>query len=100
MSVNELRQRLAAGNSLQIIDVREPIEFHTHNIGGINIPLAQLPQQADVLNWNKASEIIVLCQAGIRSKTAQSILNEKGYTHVRNLQGGLLALRRLNNKSN
>jgi rhodanese-related sulfurtransferase len=47
------------------------------------------------VGWNKNDEIIVICQAGLRSETAQSILQQNGYQNVRNLIGGLLALRRM-----
>lgn len=78
-----------------LLDVREPIEFHTFNIGGINIPLLQLKESVSSLNLNKNEEIIVMCKVGLRSATAQSILQEMGYTRVKNLEGGLLAVRKI-----
>ena len=95
IEARELLERLQSQENMHLLDVREPIEFHTHNIGGINLPLAQLIQNPERLNWPKTAEIIVICQAGIRSETAQSILQQNGYEHVRNLTGGLLALRKL-----
>jgi rhodanese-related sulfurtransferase len=80
---------------LHLLDVREPIEYHTYNIGGLNIPLSKLEGYLEKEGWNKNDEIIVICQAGLRSETAQSILQQRGYPNVRNLTGGLLALRRI-----
>lgn len=91
----ELHERLTAGERLQILDVREPIEFHTHNIGGENIPLGKLTQDPDDLPFDEGDEIILICQAGLRSRTAQQIFQQNGYTDTRNLTGGLLALRKL-----
>jgi rhodanese-related sulfurtransferase len=91
----ELHERLTSGEQLQILDVREPIEFHTRNIGGENIPLGKLSQEPDDLPFEEGDEIILICQAGLRSRTAQQILQQNGYTHTRNLTGGLLALRKL-----
>jgi rhodanese-related sulfurtransferase len=91
----ELLCRLNNGEQLHLLDVREPIEYHTHNIGGLNIPLGKLTEHIKELGWNENDEIIVICQAGLRSETAQSILQQNGYHNIRNLTGGLLALRRL-----
>lgn len=75
-----------------ILDVREAIEFHTFNIGGENISLGKLAQvlENDDLSFEKDDNIVVICQHGIRSKTAQIMLQNAGYTHVKNLKGGLI----------
>lgn len=91
----ELLQRLNSNQNLLLLDVREPIEFHTYNIGGSNIPVGQLAGRIDELEWDTADEIILICKAGIRSRTAQSILQQNGYTNTRNLTGGLTAIQRL-----
>ncbi|MFD1257751.1 rhodanese-like domain-containing protein [Mucilaginibacter terrae] len=97
ISAAELQNRINNGEEVQVLDVREPIEYHTHNIGGINIALSKLEVNFRQLSWNKTDEIIVICQAGLRSQTAQLILQQNGYQNVRNLTGGLLALRRVKN---
>ncbi|PJJ79012.1 rhodanese-like domain-containing protein [Mucilaginibacter auburnensis] len=86
-----LKQR----TQVNILDVREVIEFHTYNIGGVNLPLSRLYDNVDNTGFNKTDEIVVICKAGIRSKTAQAILLQNGYTNVKNLSGGLLAIQRL-----
>ena len=95
ISAIEMAERLKQHQAVNILDVREPIEHHTWNIGGINIPLGSLEQDLDNLKWNKDEEIVVVCRAGIRSKTAKSILELNGYKNIRNLTGGLLALQRI-----
>ncbi len=94
ITAKELKERLASGHSLKLIDVREELEYHTFNIGGDNIPLGKLPQQSEDLDFDKSGEIIVLCQRGIRSRTGQQILQSAGFTNVKNLEGGLLAYRK------
>ena len=96
IDVHELSERLIDGERLNLLDVREVIEFHTYNIGGTNIPLSKVAENSTMLGYNKTDEIIVVCRAGIRSKTACLILMEDGYRHVRNLTGGLMALQKLN----
>lgn len=95
IKATELIERLNHGEALQLLDVREPIEFHTYNIGGSNIPVGQLIDRLDELEWGADDEIILVCKAGIRSRTAQSILQQNGYTNTRNLTGGLTAIQRL-----
>jgi rhodanese-related sulfurtransferase len=95
ISAKEMLERLERGEAMNILDVREPIEFHTRNIGGLNIPLGNMEQQLDDLEWDKDDEIIVVCRAGIRSATAKSILALNGYENIRNLSGGLMALQKI-----
>ncbi len=91
----ELFTRLNQGESLNLLDVREEIEFHTYNIGGKNIPLSKFNENIDRAGYNKTDEIIVICMVGLRSETASIMLVDKGYAHARNLTGGLLALQKL-----
>lgn len=95
ISGTELLERLDKGEQLNMIDVRESIEYHTYNIGGINIPLARLTQNLEKVTDNKTAEIIVICKVGLRSQTASGLLAEHGYSNVRNLTGGLLAIQKL-----
>jgi rhodanese-related sulfurtransferase len=95
ISAQEILERLEQRQPINILDVREPIEFHTWNVGGVNVPLGQLEQQIGELHWNKSEEIIVVCRAGIRSATAKSILTLNGYGNIRNLSGGLMALQKI-----
>ncbi|NEU06853.1 rhodanese-like domain-containing protein [Flavihumibacter sp. R14] len=99
MTVNELKRRLDLQEPVQIIDVREQLEFHTFNIGGENIPLGNLLAEVDDLEFDKNLELVVVCQRGIRSETARRVLSGNGFTNVMNLSGGLLAWRKLFYKS-
>jgi len=90
-----LLHRIKNGEHVNLLDVREEIEYHTHNIGGKNIPLSQFDKLVKQLNYNKTDEIIVICKAGLRSQTAQSVLIQNGYQNVKNLTGGLIALHKL-----
>jgi len=91
----ELFTRLGKEESLNLLDVREEIEFHTYNIGCKNIPLSKFIENIDKAGYNKTGEIIVICKVGLRSGTACNILIEKGYENARNLTGGLLALQKI-----
>jgi rhodanese-related sulfurtransferase len=88
----DLKQRLQAGQTPTIIDVREPWEVEESRIpGSQNIPLGNLPQQLDELEELKDQEIIVHCKSGARSAAAKAFLAQQGFINVRNLEGGMLA---------
>jgi len=97
IDAREMFDRLQQHSAIHLLDVREAIEYHTYNIGGINVPLSVFPELLPELAINKADEIIVICKVGVRSRTAQSILQQNGYSNVRNLTGGIMALQKLNN---
>ncbi|RYE11740.1 MAG: rhodanese-like domain-containing protein [Sphingobacteriaceae bacterium] len=91
----ELLLRLKNQDKLNLLDVREPIEFATYNIGGKNIPIGKLEAATDCLDYIKNEEIIVICKVGLRSETGRQLLLQQGFTNVRNLKGGLLALHKI-----
>ena len=95
ITVEELKRRLDAGESLTLIDVREPYEYEEYNLGARLIPLGDIPVQAATLAEDKDAEIIVHCRSGKRSAAAQNFLQQHGYTNVRNLTGGVLAYQQL-----
>lgn len=93
ITVQELKERQQAGEALNLIDVREPNEYEADNIGGQLIPLGDLPHRIDELDGLQDEEVIVHCRSGKRSAMAQQILEENGFSNVRNLVGGMLAYR-------
>lgn len=95
ISATELMNRLTNGEPMNLLDVREEIEYATYNIGGKNIPLSVLPHSLNQLTYNKNDEIIVICKIGLRSETARLLLNQNGYQNARNLSGGLIAIQKL-----
>jgi rhodanese-related sulfurtransferase len=90
ITASELASKLADSPQPVLLDVREELEFHTFNIGGQNIPLGHLIQCIDDLEIDLVEEIVVICQRGIRSLTACSVLEAAGYKNVLNLNDGLL----------
>ncbi|MBS1602348.1 MAG: rhodanese-like domain-containing protein [Bacteroidetes bacterium] len=92
ISVEEVKKRLDAGESLHLVDVREPHEHADFNIGGTLLPLGRVQQMDidDIEPW-KDEEVIVYCRSGNRSGMASMMLESAGFTHVKNLTGGMLA---------
>jgi rhodanese-related sulfurtransferase len=88
----EVKQRLDAGEKLNLVDVREPAENAEFNIGGILHPLGKVrDMDIDELEQLKSEEVIVYCRSGNRSGQAAMMLETMGFSNVRNLTGGMLA---------
>ena len=89
MTAKEVQQRLEAGESLNIIDVREVYEYQGGHIpGAINIPLGLLPIRMNELSKDKP--YIVVCLAGGRSAQATALLDQNGFDAT-NMIGGMSA---------
>ena len=92
ITVQELKQRLDAGENIHLVDVREPVENAEFNIGGTLLPLGDIRnmQTENIDNW-KNDEIVLYCRSGNRSGIATQILEQMGFENVKNLTGGMLA---------
>ncbi|MAE86434.1 MAG: NADH oxidase [Flammeovirgaceae bacterium] len=88
---DELKNRIENGETLTILDVREPWEYDEFNIGAKLYPLYKLPESLAQLESLKNTEIIVHCQSGKRSNQARKYLSKHGFHKVRSLSGGLNA---------
>lgn len=87
----EVQSRMDKGESLNLVDVREPHEHADFNIGGLLIPLGKIQtMQVDEIEDLKQKELIVYCRSGNRSGQACHILNALGFTNTKNLVGGML----------
>jgi len=92
ITVEELKARLDAGESLHLLDVREPSEHAEFNIGGVLLPLGKIQvMETDDIDNLKDEEVIVYCRSGNRSGRASLILETAGFSNVKNLTGGMLA---------
>lgn len=90
MESKTLHARVSGGESLVILDVRNPEEIDICRIAGsVVIPLPELPKRLAELN--AGDEIVVHCKSGRRSLKAIEILQEAGFRNLHNLTGGILA---------
>ncbi|MFA9388524.1 MAG: FAD-dependent oxidoreductase [Prolixibacteraceae bacterium] len=79
----------APSNEPLVVDVRTEGEFMGGAFpGAINIPLDDLQSRIDELG-NKSRDITLYCASGARSAYAQRILNQMGYSNVKN-GGGIM----------
>ncbi|MEJ7671197.1 MAG: rhodanese-like domain-containing protein [Chitinophagaceae bacterium] len=91
ITAEEVKQRLDAGENLNLIDVREPHENAEFNIGGTLFPLGKVQsmQIEDIENLRN-EEVICYCRSGNRSGIAAMVLEQMGFTNTKNLEGGML----------
>ena len=91
ISPEELSHRLQAGDDLQLVDVREEIEFdYCHLPGSLLLPLDELPRRAPEIRTE--GPVVLICHHGVRSAHATAYLRQHlGRTNVLNLRGGVAA---------
>ena len=88
----EVKQRLDAGEKLNLVDVREPYENAEFNIGGKLIPIGKIQsQQIEEIEDLKNEEVILYCRSGNRSGISALVLDQLGFTNTKNLVGGMLS---------
>lgn len=92
ISVEELKNRMVAGEKINLVDVREPHEYAEFNIGATLIPLGKIQSmQLDEIEDLKEEEVIIYCRSGQRSMMACMFLDALGFKNTKNLTGGMLA---------
>jgi molybdopterin/thiamine biosynthesis adenylyltransferase/rhodanese-related sulfurtransferase len=85
----ELQRRIAGGEPVSIIDVRDPDEYREGHIEpATNISRGFLEFRIGSAVPDPASTVVVYCQTGLRSVLAARALKDLGYSNVINLQGG------------
>ena len=85
----ELKQRLDAGESVVLVDVRDPDEYRDGFIEpATNISRGFLEFRIGGAVTDPSTPIVLYCQTGLRSMLAARALKDLGYTNVVNLQGG------------
>lgn len=83
----DLRGRLAAGETVFLLDVREPDEVAAQAFPGAHhIPLGELGERTGELPLEGA--IVVVCHAGVRSAVAAQALTRAGWP-AESLAGGI-----------
>lgn len=84
----EAQQLIQADSEIELLDVRQPGEYHDAHIPGAKlIPLPKLGDNLEQLDKNRTC--IVYCAIGGRSRVAAQQLAGYGFTDVINLSGGI-----------
>ena len=83
-----LKARLDRGESVLILDVREPFEIALAPFpGATHIPMGDIPSRLTELDPDR--ETVVVCHHGVRSAQVAMYLAQNGFERVLNLAGGI-----------
>ncbi|HYL65188.1 MAG TPA: rhodanese-like domain-containing protein [Candidatus Methylomirabilis sp.] len=88
ITAKEVNERIARGEKLLLVDVREPWEFELCKIPGARLmPLGSLPANLQTLLG--VDEVICYCHRGMRSLDAAVWLRQQGVEGARSMAGGI-----------
>jgi rhodanese-related sulfurtransferase len=95
LDADALRDLLATGQDVRLLDVRTPAEFETAHIpGSYNVPLDTLRENREEIVTHLDAGIVLVCRSGQRAAQAERALAGAGLPNVRVLTGGMLAWER------
>lgn len=89
VSLDEARAAHEAGQAL-LIDIREP-EEHARGVapGAQLLPMRQLGRRLGEIPLDPARPVLLICNTQNRSSATLRALRERGYGHVRYVDGGM-----------
>lgn len=91
----ELKERVDAGTTPIMVDVREPFEWNMQHLDGVEkISMGDIPARLPELSKWKDEELVIICRSGGRSGNITNFLRQQGFSNVRNLTGGMLGWKR------
>lgn len=84
----EVSERLARGEKVLFVDVREKWEHDVSRIEAATlIPLREIP--ANLAAFEEAEEVVLFCHHGMRSLDAAAWLRSQGVAGARSMAGGI-----------
>jgi rhodanese-related sulfurtransferase len=89
ISVEDLKKLRDENSAHVLVDVREPSEYETCNLGGKSIPLGTLAGRLGELD--PVSHVVAHCKLGDRGAKAVALLRQAGFENAWNLNGGIIA---------
>lgn len=92
VSIDDVKKMIDGKEKIIILDVRDKDEFETGYIpGAINLSRGMLEFKIGTVIPDKDARIIVYCGVDLRGPLATKTLQEFGYIHAVNINGGLKA---------
>ena len=92
ITATQLKQMIDDGDSIFLVDVREPNEYEI-----VSIPGATLIPKGEFLNGNalellpQDKQIVLHCKSGARSAEALAVIHKAGFADAVHVGGGVLA---------
>jgi rhodanese-related sulfurtransferase len=90
IGARDVAARLKSGETgLILLDVREPWEFATAQIGGSKpMPMGEIPSRV-FQELDPEAPIITVCHSGVRSLNVAVWMRNQGFEKVQSLSGGI-----------
>jgi rhodanese-related sulfurtransferase len=90
ISVGQLHEMQARGESIYLVDVRQPWEHElVHLADDVLVPLDELIDRADEVTPPAGALVVAYCHHGVRSLNAAVMLERLGHHRVASLAGGI-----------
>jgi len=88
----QLRDLMASGAKIALIDVREPAEWEINRISGaVLIPKSDFDSGEAMAGLPEDATMVLYCKTGVRSAQVLAGLHEAGFAGAMHLQGGIVA---------
>ncbi|MFC9787766.1 adenylyltransferase/sulfurtransferase MoeZ [Rhodococcus sp. NPDC127528] len=88
----ELADMIGAGKEIELIDVREPVEWDiVHLPGAVLIPKDRILSGEALAELPQDRPIVLHCKTGVRSAEVLAALKQAGFADATHLQGGIIA---------
>ena len=88
ITVQELKAMQDSGEDFQLIDVREAHEVAISTLGGLHIPMGEVPMNVNKIETDK--KVVIHCRSGGRSGAIIGFLEQShGFDNLYNLAGGI-----------
>lgn len=88
-TVDDVKQRLDAGDRFVLVDVREESEFAAgHLPGAVHLGKGVIERDIETKVPDPATPMVLYCGGGFRSALAADALQKMGYTNIISMDGG------------
>ena len=90
IEVAELAELKENGETIRVIDIRQPAELNGGIIPGAEaLPMHIIPLRIN--EFKRDEKLVMVCRSGARSAQACMFMQQQGYDNVFNLRGGMIA---------
>lgn len=99
-SPEELKDWIASGSDVVVLDVRSAAEFESrHILGSYNVPLPLLAEHTEELASKLDTKVVLVCQSGVRATEAKTNLASVGFGNAHVLAGGVPAYKQAGSRT-
>ncbi|SDH77772.1 adenylyltransferase and sulfurtransferase [Rhodococcus triatomae] len=92
ITATELRDLIDSGTPIELVDVREPVEWDIVRVpGAVLIPKDRILSGEALAELPQNRQIVLYCKTGIRSAEALAAIKRAGFADAVHVQGGVIS---------